>query len=578
MWKDADKPDGSQTIYISAPSAEALQASNLTEQDKQDLLDMPNITQADIQTINRHFNPYIFYKKNKKEDYECFCTHCNSTFYASAKKHGEFEHCPNCGKQALIVSANYPQKGKYQSLNFVIFKFLGNTVYALCIWVDKTYCPRQFRSYNWGTLKLDRDFQRQPDLRAGVTMIYVFKPGGYAAYTPDWSSKLQDYTYRKVKKKIPKPFHGYMYYSPSMIYINKNFLNHRTLKYYYEALPSRNYSATSDELIKWLCLCSFAPMTEIAIKSGSPTLRKIVYDRLDGDCVHSKLVNWKAKRPKDFLKIPYSDLKRYGLYLTNKGALGHVDLTTLEFYAAHYKKGEKVSFELCEFEQDIINCRIDKGYIDLADLKQVKELFEYKKRQVKNGTWHSLGTYVDYLDHAKDCGYDIKQNHIRFPRNLRQAHDDAVENWAIICAEKEKAKAEAEAKKYNYPKRYKKLVKNYSFEYGDLMIVVPKSASEIIDEGRILQHCVGGYASRHIQGQTTILFLRHISEPDKPYYTIEVDEKEKHIVQCHGFMNEWKSKKAEEVKAFEKEFAKFIKNPKKYKAERKSEEQCRKSA
>ena len=214
----------------------------------------------------------------------------------------------------------------------------------------------------------------------------------------------------------------------------------------------------------------------------------------------------------------------------------------------------------------------------MADLKQVKELFEYKKRQIKNGTWHSLGTYVDYLDHAKDCGYDIKQHHIRFPRDLRQAHDDAVENWAIICAEKEKAKAEAEAKKYNYPKRYKKLVKNYSFEYGGLMIVVPEHAGDIIKEGRILQHCVGGYASRHVKGETTILFLRRISDPHKCYYTIEVSEKSKRIRQCHGFKNERENPKAEDVKAFEKEFAEYIKDSKKYKSERKSEEQCRKSA
>lgn len=141
-----------------------------------------------------------------------------------------------------------------------------------------------------------------------------------------------------------------------------------------------------------------------------------------------------------------------------------------------------------------------------------------------------------------------------------------------------KKKADAEAQKYGYPERYKQLCKKYAFEYGELMIVVPAKASDIITEGKVLQHCVGGYASRHIQGRTTILFLRHISEPDKPYYTIEINEKKKHIVQCHGYMNEWKSKKAEEVKAFEKEFSEYIKDPKKYKAERKSEEQCRKSA
>jgi hypothetical protein len=88
---------------------------------------------------------------------------------------------------------------------------------------------------------------------------------------------------------------------------------------------------------------------------------------------------------------------------------------------------------------------------------------------------------------------------------------------------------------------------------------------------------VAGYASRHIRGTTTILFLRHKNETEKSYYTIEVNEQCREIRQCHGYRNEQENDKAAEVVEFEKEFAKFIQNPKKYKAERK-EEPCRKSA
>lgn len=574
MWKDADKPDQSQTLLIDIPNVEA---SDLTEQEKQDLIDLPNLSESEIKAINRRFEPYIFFKKIKNNDYECFCTHCNSTYYDDQEHyHKTPELCRNCGTTCLEVSANYPQKNKTESMNFVIFKRAANKVYALCIWVSKIYDRKQFRTYNGGPLKLNRDFLRQPDLYAGVNMIYVFKPGEYKAYAPEWVYKIHGYVYRKVKKKLPKPFRGAMYQTPSMIYLRRQVLYYSHLRYYCEAFPYGE-APKDDKFIRWLCLCSYAPMAEIAIKSDSPTLRQIIHDRLRYDSTHFKLVNWKAKRPKDFLKIPYSDLKKYGKHLTDKGALGAVDLSVLETYALHFKKGEKVSFDLCEFENVLTDNRSLPNYMNVTDIMQVKELFEYKMRQVKNGTWHSLYTYADYLNHAKDCGYDLTQRSIRYPRDLRQAHDDAVANWQIIQAEKEKAKAEAEAKKYGYPERYKKLCKKFAFEYGDLMIVVPERASEIITEGKVLQHCVGSYASRHIQGKTTILFLRHISEPDKPYYTIEVNEKEKYIVQCHGFMNEWKSKKAEEVKAFEKEFAKFIKNPQKYKAERK-EEPCRKKS
>ena len=63
-----------------------------------------------------------------------------------------------------------------------------------------------------------------------------------------------------------------------------------------------------------------------------------------------------------------------------------------------------------------------------------------------------------------------------------------------------------------------------------------KSAQEIMDEGRILKHCVAGYADRHMQGQVTILFMREAAAPDKPFLTIEMAGNK--LVQIHGYRNE----------------------------------------
>ena len=68
------------------------------------------------------------------------------------------------------------------------------------------------------------------------------------------------------------------------------------------------------------------------------------------------------------------------------------------------------------------------------------------------------------------------------------------------------------------------------------LIRVPNNADEILDEGRKLKHCVGGYAKRHISGQTTILFMRQAKHPDKPWLTIEMDGNK--LQQIHGYRNE----------------------------------------
>ena len=67
------------------------------------------------------------------------------------------------------------------------------------------------------------------------------------------------------------------------------------------------------------------------------------------------------------------------------------------------------------------------------------------------------------------------------------------------------------------------------------MIVPPKTAAEIVEEGHALHHCVGGYVSRVANKECVILFLRKKEEPDKPFYTIEVRDGE--VQQIRGYDN-----------------------------------------
>jgi DNA-directed RNA polymerase subunit M/transcription elongation factor TFIIS len=341
MWKDADKPDRSQTLLIDIPN---VQASDLTEQEKQDLIDLPNLSESEIKAINRRFEPYIFFKKIKKEDYECFCSRCNTTFYASAKKRGDFENCPTCGKEALIVSASYQQKSKNQSINFIVFKKhkITDTVYALCLEVNKIYSQRQYgcRYYHE---TLDINFKRQPDLKAWVKKIYVFKPGKVDTYMPYYSGRAGQLVYSKVRKRITKPFAGKMYHEAEKEYLNEDLLVQTHLKYYYWASPS------DSRLVEWLCICSLYPIAEIAARSQLRIAKDIIMDKLRGESSHQNLVNWRAKSPKKFFKIPFNDVKEFDEIRFFR------NIEVLERYAVHYARGEKASFELCDFENNLLS-------------------------------------------------------------------------------------------------------------------------------------------------------------------------------------------------------------------------------
>lgn len=74
---------------------------------------------------------------------------------------------------------------------------------------------------------------------------------------------------------------------------------------------------------------------------------------------------------------------------------------------------------------------------------------------------------------------------------------------------------------------------------GELCILLPKNNGELILEGSVLRHCVGGYGPAHVDGTDVIFFVRHYRRPERSYYTLDIDMSglptEK---QLHGYGNE----------------------------------------
>ena len=157
--------------------------------------------------------------------------------------------------------------------------------------------------------------------------------------------------------------------------------------------------------------------------------------------------------------------------------------------------------------------------------------------------------YRDYLDMCHQLGYDLNNTFVLFPRDLHQAHDLCVD--AINRRNERKAKREARKQAKNYESLRQKYVEQYSYDKGNLSIIVPEDTEAISKEGQALRHCVGSYVSRVANGETIILFVRRKKSLGKSYYTMEVQNGE--IVQCRGFKNDDCNA---EVKRFIKSFAK----------------------
>lgn len=143
-------------------------------------------------------------------------------------------------------------------------------------------------------------------------------------------------------------------------------------------------------------------------------------------------------------------------------------------------------------------------------------------------------TYMDYLNMRTALGYDLTNTVYQKPRNLTEAHAKMVAESSQ--KEVDKRLSEVKTKFPNIRKQYRKLRNRYFYEDENFLIRPARSAEEIVMEGRILHHCVGGndYLAKHNKGETYILMLRQQISPEVPYITVEIDRSNGRILQWYG--------------------------------------------
>lgn len=217
----------------------------------------------------------------------------------------------------------------------------------------------------------------------------------------------------------------------------------------------------------------------------------------------------------------------------------------------------------------------DGEIFELADAGiKIRELAEVSRKNKIIKTLHYLqGTagyknlyttfthYEDYLSMAQYMGYDMDNGVRRYPKNLKIAHDRAAVEFYQEENDEKKRKA---IKKFPLIGTMKKdLDDTYGYNDGQYAVTAPRSAGDIIEEGRSLHHCVGGdnYLRKHNDGKSFILFMRRTAEMDTPYYTLEIDPETDGILQYYG-LNDKKPDKRK-VDNFLKKWKEAVKRKKK---------------
>ena len=521
---------------------------------------LPDIPEKMIKEANSLFQHYLFFRRIDKHHKEYTCSACGEHFtisdlmertvchheqYVFSSTEGCQRKCPRCHSLATLKAIS---RGRKKLTEIVCADFVLPINKNLVV-IRGCY------------LKKDYQDSPSPEIQIsdlGTTIIY---PGGSKRYRIDCFCNLGkwDYRYRLLKRE-GNNFTGndvkrgyWITYERPYGTIGLKGLKSTFLKY----APYEHYQGSVPACLSWY---TKHPIIEKLYKAG---YTGIVGALISHNIKHGRVVNWNADTIPQFFKGLNAD--EYKFFI-GRSSLGLQDIITFykeigkeltigecsdilsskEDYTEYRKNGvsKKKAFNYCKY--------INSGY-NLERLKKVipkkskNKLYDYLDYIIANN--NSQIMYIDYLEIAKELKYDLSVHNVLFPKNLKEAHDNAVKNRRI--------KAE---KDLDYPKRYKELIKMYEYEKDGFSVIIPKGSEEIITEGKKMAHCVGGYAHRHMTGATTILFLRKTDDIENPLYTIEIDDKSKSVRQIQGYNN--KTPLTEEAEAFFNEWKEEIKHRK----------------
>lgn len=445
--------------------------------------------------------------------HSCYCTYCKVTHYLHVSwRHKSVQLCPSCGSNTVVIHKRF--LSKYFSDRVNIFYYHKSVVDPSIV---VGYMASVLRDFT-------KDYKNPLDLIC-VEAYYIFDHGKYSFYK-------HGYEYRRDSHGNGKCVSGFHLRSslfeackdaassPVVVGVSSLLEAVKGTKLEHTMLP---FFAVTFPAIDPCISIGFAekhPQVEYLAKLGFKNL-SLNLIRGYTDKTH---FNWKGKTFEDFAGCSLQDYDK----LCGDRSIDDADMFS---YVAALKCLTREEFDRF----------LSLSYYSRHSLLRCQDaalLFRYLLKQTKKCGYVDVeATFSDYRDFQRmyvDLKFDTSLEIFSRPRNLQLRHDIIVQ--LKLKDDGEKAHRLLLEHKKEFLKLYPKYVKRFSFSYDDLMVVVPRSPKDIVYEGQILQHCVGGYVSSYLTGKTVILFIREISAPKKPFFTLEV--RDNRFIQCQSTRHE----------------------------------------
>ena len=241
-----------------------------------------------------------------------------------------------------------------------------------------------------------------------------------------------------------------------------------------------------------------------------------------------KYLDLSKKKPHEMLRITKADfrwLREHSLQLEPR---------ILERWNAYQKAGGKVGFtDFLELSSRYgaggANAAIDLVRIYGHDMDKVARYLEKQNLRLSDA-----GVLLDTRKAYREFYNRELTSEELWPKRLHDAHDRV---YRMLREQRQAAEQE------KLLSGFQKVLDSYGhlqWSDGDLTVILPKNNGELVREGDVLRHCVGGYGKQHISGSSVIFFIRHYRRPERPYYTLAINMTgdRPRESQLHGYGNE----------------------------------------
>lgn len=440
---------------------------------------------------------FIFYRKAKET--QGYCTgHLGAVPLSGKQKHNTNMKCPICHKKVTLISRAIKKLPIWSAYN--IF---------LCI---QAY-PGGIVERQFGVQRVDRK-----DEEGGNRSEYLFNET-VRGIIIDSAQKVYEYTdYRRRGTRWAETERDAISWAGKMFTRNLK----SVLKDFNTSYPiAAKHNRTMLDFWRFARLEKQNPEIELLYKAGITTLAEQIVNKTYEKIHLPRKIDYHQKTLAKKLWIDGARLKRLK---ENSGGIVYLSWLQQEKIedTAYRDEDLKVMDEICEYPEEFKKSKVGKYLSVRKAANYIKKQTELRDKTKASDIWRDWNDYISMLEKEKmDCSREI----LLKPKDLKIAHNEMVAEISVKNASKEIKKLE---KKYTAAVQLLESgeLEKYRFEDDDFCVVVPRSISDIFREGTILKHCIHTceiYFGRINTRETYLVFLRRKAEPDKPWYTLEIE-------------------------------------------------------